>query len=234
MWKLVKAEIKYARPWAVGFAIFSLVLYFAFMIEAYISAALYQFTISARHYLIAAMKCSVILLPVLFYILNLVIFYSFMKEIRIRLLTVLPITLISQSLSRLLLPLLLSLLCIAITILFQSQYIIYNTHFKLATEIVTYPRLFYIIFLFTFWISLPWLISESWGRIFLIAVGIFLTIHGWIIPLFKESLAWMIGDYIYAGFIGEGPIRTATYGILDLLFIIIIFGSCITRRSFLK
>jgi hypothetical protein len=234
MWKLVKAEIEYARPWVVGFAIFSLVLYFAFMVEAYISAALYQFTISSRHYLIAAIMCSVVLLPVLFYIFNLVIFYSFMKEIRIRLLTVLPISLISQSLFKLLLPFLLFLFCMTITILFQSQDIINYSNFAPASAIETYPRLLYLVFLFSFWIFLPWLMSESWGRIFLITVGIFLTIHGWIIPLFKESIAWRIGDYIYAGFIGEGPIRTATYGILDLLFIIIIFGSCITRRSFLK
>jgi len=232
MLKIAGYELSYWKPvllWIVG-------IYFLTILIAALRLNNDLFTL----YGIIAAMCSFLL--VVFFILNIFVTLYEMREKRLRLLAVLPVTTWEIALARILTPILFTLIFFLLSLVFfnaEAYLSAYNnpaatTEFDLSThsKVITY----FLIYSVPIWFLLIYpirLFMEPWGRVLFGLVFLPYFVLYVILPIFNNSLAMNINKLINERFQSIEVFNLVVLMLLALMWIVL-FTSLVKRKSFIS
>ncbi len=233
MWKLVKAELDYVKPWILTSSIIFLLLI------TFDKFTLGRFNI----YYMGMFLIPYIILTCIF--INFGMFLREVSENRLRNYASVPISIVEIGLARILIPVSLIGIYFILAVLnvpsileeLLDFWILGNfygsgDHYSWF-NFIPYTGHNNALTLMTLFVIGPRIFAEKPGRLLLALIALLLIIHGYILPFINKSIALFIGDKIFYFFTGH---FTEIIGmtLISALSLLVIFISTLRRRSFLE
>lgn len=241
MWKIIKTELAYIKWWIIISCSALVILIVVLKVNKLIKILNYgydldwSFTYSFGDWGIAPFYIQFVCAFV-----TLVLFYSYIKDRRLRQYAVLPVKTYNLIFAPIGSLFIICTIYAAIGIINSPVFILDLLEFKQYTDFNDpyWPlEIFESIYGFEYFMSipfsliiLPWLFNERWGRIYVIAVAAAMVINGYIIPLFNVQLSWTIVETLQ----DWESVCWPVYLILNPLLMLLLYFSFRTRRTFLS
>lgn len=231
MWKIVKAELVYQKPWILTSSIIFLLL-----------ITIGKFTLGWFNiHIVGIFLIPYIILACIF--INFGMFLLEVSEQRLKRYASVPISIIEIGLARILIPISLIGLYFILAVLndpgilkelwvFWFLGASYSVGHYYWFKFIPYFGHNNALTLMTLFVITPRLFAEKLGRLLLAMIALLLIIHGYILPFINKSMTLFIGDKLFYFFTGH---TTEIYRmlIISALSLFVIFISTLQRRSYL-